>query len=150
MNRTQKRQQLVDNYLDFYRLAWVMLRDEQDAKDTVQEAIVRTLTHLGVSDVKAYCFRTVRNIAIDVLRRRLRHRSLDGIDTADNSETDARLMRVAQLRDNLPNDLRDLVVLHHNQGYTYQQLATLTGLSVSTVRRRITEAYDIIKKQLDD
>ena len=43
MNRAEIRQQLVDHYLDYYALAVAMLEDDDDARDTVQEALARTL-----------------------------------------------------------------------------------------------------------
>ena len=148
----EKRQQLVDHYLDFYALAISMLRNEDDAKDAVQEALVRTLVKRHVDNPVSYCFQTVRHVAIDTIRHRLRHQPLGSLDLPDDeTPSDADLIeRVLTLHNELPQVLQTLVVLHDQKGYTYDDLAALTGMSKMTVRRRLKEAHLTIKDRLND
>ena len=50
MKREAKRHVLVDHYLEFYNRAVAILNDEDDAKDAVQDALVKTLLAIGVRD----------------------------------------------------------------------------------------------------
>lgn len=153
MNRAEIRQQLVDHYLDFYALAVSMLRDDDDAKDAVQEALVRTMTCRHVDDAVAYCFQTLRRVAIDTLRHRLRHAPIGDRDIADSGEGESdgeMLERVMRLRNELPRVSKTLVVLHDQKGYTYDDIAALTGLSKMTVRRKLKEAHETMRQELED
>ena len=148
MKRAEKRQALVDHYIDFYSLALAMLRDEQDAQDAVQEGIVKTLVKLHVDNVVVYCRQAVRNAAIDIMRRRQKIRKLDGIDIAAETEHEELLRRVSDAKEDLPETSRALIELHDEEGYSFAKLAALTGLSVSSVRRRIDEAHIILRNKI--
>lgn len=47
MKTARKRHILEEHYLDFYSRAVDILNDEDDAKDAVQEAVVKTLVRVG-------------------------------------------------------------------------------------------------------
>lgn len=149
MKNTDKRRLLVSKYLDFFSLAMAILRDEDDARDAVQEALVKVLsTNKKVDNVLNYTFKAVRNSAIDILRHRTMFRPMD-VDMVDRwAEHEERLRNVARLREELPEALRSLVELHDEEDYTVAELSALSGLSVSTVRRRLDEAHEILKKRI--
>ena len=70
MNRAKKKQELIEHYLDFYNVALSMLRNEDDAKDVVQEALVRTLVKVGLRNPAGYCMVAVKHLSVDRLRHR--------------------------------------------------------------------------------
>lgn len=152
MKNAEKRQILVDNYVGFFSLAMAILRDEQEARDAVQEALVKVLSghSLIKRDVLSYTYQTVRHCAFDILRHRQRFVPLHE-DMADVSATHVeRLRLVARIRDELPETLRSLVELHDEEGYTLSELAALTGLSLATVRRRLDEAHVFLKRRIEN
>lgn len=138
--------------MGFFSLAMAMLRDEQDARDAVQEALVRVLTSSSVirRDWLAYTYKAVRHCAIDILRHRRMFVPLRD-DMADSYGVhEERLRQVARLRDELPEALRSLVELHDEEDYTLAELSAMTGLSVTTIRRRLDEAHKILKEQIEN
>lgn len=151
MDKAETRRLLVDHYLDFYELALGMLRDDEDARDAVQEALVRTMSRPLVRDPLAYCYQTVRRVAIDTIRHRARTVRLADQQLPDEGpSTDADLLEeVMRLRNELPRAMKTIVVLHDQKGYTYDDIAALTGLSKMTVRRRLREAHESIRKQIE-
>ncbi len=151
MKNAEKRRLLEVHYLDFFSLAMAMLRNVQDASDAVQDAMVQVLTTRSkIDDVKSYTFQSVRNAALAIMRHRQRMTSLTG-DLPDSEATHMeRLRQVGRLRDELPESMRALVELHDEEGYTFAELAPLTGLSVSSIRRRIDEAHEILKKRIEN
>ncbi len=160
MIKAEIRQLLVDHYLDFYTLAYSMLANSDDARDTVQEALTRTLAKGRIDDPMNYCYQTVRNVAIDTMRYRSRIVPLDENmdveqDEQDDTDSYARLLNLAaHLRDKLPSALRALVTLHYEKGIGYGELANLTGMSRMTIRRRLKEAqakmhYEL-KKEMEE
>ena len=86
MNRAETRQQLVDHYLDYYALAKSMLNDDDDARDAVQEALARTMAMPLLQKPVAYCFQTVRRVAVDTMRYRMRTRSIEEYELPDESD----------------------------------------------------------------
>ena len=46
--------------------------------------------------------------------------------------------------------MRALVELHDEEGYSMAELAALTGLSPSSVGRKIEEAHKILKKRIEE
>lgn len=149
MNRAEKRQLLVDHYVDFYALALSMLHNTDDAQDAVQEALVNTMTRPLVDDVVAYGYKAVRHAAIDIMRHRLRVTALDGYDPSVDPEQEALYRSLLRAHDALPEGLQKLVELHDISGYTYHELAMLTGLSPMTIRRRIAQAHNLMKQTIE-
>jgi len=150
MKNADKRSLLERNYLNFFALALAMLRDEDDARDAVQEALVRVLTTRHIKDVVSYTFQTVRSCSIDIMRHRARFVPLKDDVGYSVSLHEERLKRVAELREELPETIRALVELHDEEGYTLEELHLLTGLSVMSIRRRLNEAHTKLKNQLED
>lgn len=154
MNRAETRQQLVDHYLDYYALAKSMLNDDDDARDAVQEALARTMAMPLLQKPVAYCFQTVRRVAVDTMRYRMRTRSIEEYELPDESdEGDSYTMlleRVGMLREGMPSATKALLKLRYEKGLTYRELEKLTGLSMITIRRRLKEAKQIIKEKLEE
>ena len=154
MNRAETRQQLVDHYLDYYALAQAMLDDDDDARDVVQEALARTMAMPLLQKPVEYCYQTVRRVAVDMLRYRMRTQPLDeGELTYVSTEDDnyaALLERVRKVQEGLPTAMRALLRLRYEKELSYTELEKLTGLSVITIRRRLKEAKRMMKEQLEE
>ncbi len=150
MKSAEKRRLLEAHYLDFFGLAMAILRDADDARDAVQDAIVRVLTTRKIDDVKSYTFRCVHNAAIDIYRHRLRLVPLGNNISYQTDEHEERLREVARLRDELPEALKALVELHDEEDYTLEELSVMTNMPVMTVRRRLDEAHAILKKRMEE
>lgn len=145
---------MVDHYLDYYALAKSMLNDDDDARDAVQEALARTMAMPLLQKPVAYCFQTVRRVAVDTMRYRMRTRSIEEYELPDESdEGDSYAMlleRVGMLREGMPTATKALLKLRYEKGLTYSELEKLTGLSMITIRRRLKEAKQIIKEKLEE
>lgn len=154
MNRAETRQQLVDHYLDYYALAKAMLDDDDDARDAVQEALARTMAMPLLKKPVEYCYQTVRRVAVDMLRYRMRTRSIEEYELPDESAEGDRyamlLERVWLLREGMPSATKALLKLRYEKGLSYTELEKLTGLSAITIRRRLKEAKRMMKEQLEE
>lgn len=156
MNRAETRQQLVDHYLDYYALAKAMLDDDDDARDAVQEALARTLAMPLLQKPVAYCYQTVRRVAIDMVRYRRRtlalgDKELPEKETEEEENSYAWLLeRVGRLRDGMPSAIRALLKLRYEKGLSYMELEKVTGLSAITIRRRLKEAKRTMKEKIEE
>ncbi len=110
------------------------------AEDAVQEAFFRIL-RLGTrpDNLKAYVFRSVRNIAIDQLRRNARLVDLtqdfifDSSGPDENFEAKEFRETVARVLQLLSADERETIVQHLYAGLTFREIAELRGDPVGTV-----------------
>ena len=114
---------MVDHYLDYYALAKAMLDDDDDARDAVQEALARTMAMPLLKKPVEYCYQTVRRVAVDMLRYRMRTRSIEEYELPDESaEGDSYAMlleRVWLLREGMPSATKALLKLRYEKGLSY-------------------------------
>ena len=138
------------------RLAYLLTGDRELAEDLAQEAFVRVarrLTGLRNADsVRWYLRRTVVNLANSHLRRRRVERahmpalasSVAGVVTTD--VVTKQVVRDAIAR--LSARQRTVVVLRYYQDLTDQQIASVLGCPVGTVKSALHRAAAILRQNL--
>jgi len=132
-----------------YRRCLQLLRDEERAKDAMQEVFVRLLLHhdrLSGRYPSSLLFRISTNICLNLLRaQRIRSEVpgedvLAGIAGADDQEHRSVL---GDLVDRLfrreKGSTREIAVMLFVDGMTLKEAAREAGMSVSGVRKRIRE-----------
>ena len=167
--------QLVDEYKDkIYNYVARMLNDPYEAEDVTQEAFLRAYRSLprfrGASSFHTWLYRIASNLAIDVVRKRKRQEptfSLDEPLESDDGEyerelpdetggpedrTSTRETRVAVRRAimDLPEKLRDVMILYELQGETYEDIADILGVPLGTVKSRLFNARNRLKEALEE
>ena len=166
--------QLVDEYKDkIYNYVSRMLNDPYEAEDVTQEAFLRAYRSLsrfrGASSFHTWLYRIASNLAIDVVRKRKRQEptfSLDEPLESDDGEyereipdetgspedrTSTRETRVAVRRAimDLPDKLRDVMILYELQGETYEDIADILDVPLGTVKSRLFNARNRLKDSLE-
>ena len=66
----------------------------------------------------------------------------------ENAETTESARRVSAMVAELPEALRDVVVLHYTGGLTLRQTAAATGLPIGTVKSRLYQALEHLRKRM--
>ncbi len=134
-----------------------IVRDHSLADDVVQEALCRALRQdartLGtVTDIAAWLTSLVRREALNQLRSlsRARRRALTHAERAVRSAPPEALLStdVQRAIDRLPRRDREVLVLRHVCGLTFDQLAPATGLSRSAAASRYTAAITRLRTLL--
>lgn len=140
---------LEEHYLDFYNRAVSILNDEDDAKDAVQEAVVKTLVKVGVHDAVAYCYRITENECVNIIRHRCRTMQLDE-EVVNRAGDDHRLQQeLKEAREVLLPMEQRVFRLHHDEGYTITETAARAGVSPATVKRLLATAKEKIKYMME-
>lgn len=141
-----------------YNVAYRMLHDEDAAADAAQETFIsayHALASFRGGSFKAWLLRIVVNACYDQLRlaKRRPTSSLDDMlvdpDHSDVLAEDAEtpeeyalrqdLSRAIQIGlDTLPADQRAIVVLSDVQELSYEEIAQATGISLGTVKSRLS------------
>ena len=149
-----------------------MVRNREDALEIVQDAFLKAYQHLARFDDKyrfsTWIYSIASNAAIDHLRRkRLDTVSLDEPLRFDDSEVSrepegpARTAEeihegrelVASLEEaiaQLPPAYRELILLRHPGGRSYDEIAQMTKLPLGTVKNRIFRARARLRELMGD
>ena len=140
-----------------FALAYSYAGDREDARDLAQEIFVRLYESRGQwpsgDEFLPWLFRVARNRSVDYLRRRSVRRPAATVDEADIAElpdpapgaeaqaiaSDRRSLLLAALR-GLSAINREIVVLRDVHGLPIQQVASILGVPLGTVKSRASRA----------
>ena len=145
----------VDDYSDgVYRFILRNIRDKEKAHDVVQDSFEKLwIKHESITagKVKSYLFSTAYHTMIDMIRKDNRMGKL-GEDLYENlshenqySDLNEILHRAIK---NLPEDQRSVIILRDYEGYSYNEIAEITGLSESQVKVYIYRGRIFLKKYI--
>ena len=153
MNRSQYNK-CVELYADrVFRFALSSLRDEDKAKDVVQETFARIWEHVDTVEfdrAKSYLFTAAHRLMIDEIRRCQKMEPLDVTcvqESVGNTYSDIQEVLHNALS-TLPEVQRNVILLRDYEGYSYQEIGQITGLSESQVKVYIFRGRTALKKQL--
>ncbi|RLE29348.1 MAG: hypothetical protein DRJ61_14780 [Acidobacteria bacterium] len=146
-----------------------LVGDVELAKELTQEAFIRAWSALERYDptyrFSTWLFRIGHNLGIDHLRRRrlktvpiiredregaeievvLVDQAKDPLGHLKNSEL-AGVLR--QAIEGLRPEYRELVLLRHFGGLSYQEIADLEGMPLGTVKNKLFRAHSVLRKEL--
>ncbi|MCW5899580.1 MAG: RNA polymerase sigma factor [Flavobacteriales bacterium] len=145
----------VDAHADgIYRFALKHLRDEDRAKDVVQESFARLwvkVDQVEAAKVKSYLFTTAHHVMVDEVRKDGRSTRMeehhDNLRTVSQSQPDLKEVLDAALA-TLPPIQRSVVLLRDLEGYTYEEIAELTGLNLPQVKVYIYRGRTALKEYI--
>ncbi len=145
-----------------YQTAFYMLRNEQDALDATQEALIRIFKKINTYQEKAlfktWVQKVVTNICIDYYRRNkptvsieqheLTFTAVDDVESQMMREYTSEQIHVAI--DQLPDQYRAIIVLRYMQDFSYQEIADSMNLPLNTVKSYIYRAKQLLQVALQD
>lgn len=154
---------LVDRHYDAcLRFASFRLNDGLDAEDVVQETFVRAYTALpryrDQDRFKAWLFRILVNRCRTAGRRRRRRRttSTDELEgstfLALPADDEATLWRseIERALDTLPVEQREAFLLKFVEGWSYEEMAAMTGVGLSALKMRVSRARERLTQKLEE
>jgi RNA polymerase sigma-70 factor (ECF subfamily) len=142
-----------------YYTAFGMVGNKEDALDMVQEAFIKAYRNLGKYDpnyrFSTWYFRILTNTCISFLRKKREIPSGSGQDVREKHRVSnpaslcdphralerkeaARWIRSALAK--LKLHLREVVILKDIQGFSYAEIAEITGVPIGTVMSRLHAA----------
>ena len=157
---------LVERYKHrLFRLALSVVRNDADADDVVQDALIKAYHGLAgfrrASKVYTWLYRIVMNQAIDYVRRRpdASIESTDEMlrevpdsrhgDRPDSSALNEELTgRIFTAIDGLPEKQRRVILLREVEGMSYRDIADTVGCSEGTVMSRLYYARERVREEL--
>jgi RNA polymerase sigma-70 factor (ECF subfamily) len=152
---TEEYNKCVDDYSDgVYRFVLHNIRDEDKAKDIVQDSFIKMWEKVGDVDYKkarSYIFTTAYHTMIDTIRRDKKLTSFEDIEYNQSSGSKEYLGLKEIVRDavnKLPEIQRSVVLLRDYEGYSYEEIGEITGLTESQVKVYIYRARVFLKEYI--
>src|SRR5579884_672509 len=124
--------------------------DRDMSEDLAQETFFRVLKHRDTFDPRRpfspWLYQIARNLHMDQMRKRKFESIPEGHDPVSMQDTDEKLGRqqeISLLRralDRLPLEKREVLILSRFQDMKYEEIATVLGCEVGTVKTRVFRA----------
>ena len=144
------------HYSAMYRLAMLILRDDNVSRDIVHD-VFETLLVSGRSDVSAgYLLIAVRNRCLKHIRSLSAQDRLKAIYSVDENEIEDEDWpddeTIALIQSTVSKDLSDacrrVVALRFTDGKSYQEITELLGISKVTVYKHLRHAIGVLREKL--
>ncbi len=162
-----------------FAIALALVRDENDARELVQDAFLRVYkgihTFQGTSSFFTWLYRIITNLSIDLIRkpghknsgvdaagaeRRLEEENedavfpflsrVDGSDPADVVRRREIGARLQEALEALPSYHRGVIVMREVEGLSYEEMAQAMGVSKGTIMSRLFHARQKLQRALID
>jgi len=154
-----------------YKFAYSLCGNHDDAADIAGQVFLRVFENLhsfrNESSFTSWLFRIVRNVYVDTCIRapHRAHLSLDDgfevdgetmlHEVPDTAPTPEQHCLERERRDmlrkaisHLPRYQRRMVQMYHTEGRSYEEIASETGLSLGTVKSRLSRARHMLRERL--
>ena len=145
--------QSVETYSDnLYRFILKNIKDEEKAKDIVQDTYLKFWEKKdNVKKIKSYLFTTAYHTLIDVTRKEKKRGSFDEVNEesySSKSEYSDLQEILHEAIDKLPKDQKAVILLRDYEGYAYDEIADITGMTEAQVKVYIFRGRKYLKNYL--
>ena len=149
-------------YESLCHYAYTLLRDRDEAEDTVQAMFVKLWelrSELEIKQtVRAYLFRAVYNQCMNQREHRVvmkKHEDYQQYSSAGNAQLPEVFVheleeKVRQAVDGLPPQCRTIFMMSRYEELHHNEIAERLTLSVNTVQNQVCKALKILREQLRD
>jgi RNA polymerase sigma-70 factor (ECF subfamily) len=130
------------------------IQDTEEAKDIVQETYARLWSRIddvSAEKVKSYLFSTVYHLMIDMIRKE-KHKTDYMQNMQENASHHHSYSDLAEILhsaiNKLPEIQRSVILLRDYEGYSYDEIAEITGLNPSQVKVYIFRGRMYLKQYI--
>lgn len=151
--------QLINtNRAKLYKVAIAILKNDDDACDAIQEALLSSYKNLDSLKNKNYFLTWLTRILInkcyEIINKNKRNNNITEFTTENDLkyyDTYKIESRVESTLNKIDSDLREIVILYYYNQYTVQEIADILGIHLGTVKSRLFRARkqigEIIKEE---
>jgi len=156
--------QIVINNAEYLKpFAVTLTRDNETAKDLLQETMFRALANRekynAGTNIKAWLYTIMRNIFINDYRRKAKQNTIldnsinefllnsNQLSVTNAAESNLKMKEIQQAVYQLPDIFRNPFMLYFD-GYKYNEIAGMLKEPLGTIKSRIHFARKLLKEQL--
>ena len=140
-----------DHYPKLFRIAAKMLQDPEGAKDVVQDVFTAYYFAMNnekvIRDTKNWLVRSTINKGIDYKRKTARTVTMESTlpETNESPQDEASdiLNAIAHL-----NEKEQTLVVLYSEGYSYKEIAEMTGRNLPSIGKTLSRILDKLKKSM--
>lgn len=150
-----KFEQLVREAQDtMYRVSMSMLKNEHDACDCVQNAILKAYENLHKLRVEEYFKTWLIRILINECKYTLKNKDrAEAINNAELPEISSRdnpylSVEIGDAIDSLPEKIRLVVIMFYVEDYTIKEIKRVLNIPEGTVKSRLNKGRVLLKESL--
>ncbi len=151
-------------YRAMYNTALRIVKDQAEAEDVMQESFMNAFTKLdsyrGEVTFGAWLKKIVVNKSLVYYRNRKKKNEVsldstlykvgdDDVPEADHGDTEQLAQKVLKTMESLKENYRVSLTLHLIEGYDYEEICGLMGISYANCRTMISRAKESLRKKLD-
>lgn len=149
------KQKILPMETAMHRMARHMTGNEQDARDTVQDAMVALWQGRGdlgkVVNLEAYCIEITKRKSIDLMRKRHPNVALDQAPPlATDDPPDDPIELVLSKLDNLPDMQRRAIRMKYLEGRDNREIEQRLHLSPDNLRAHLSRGYKKLRELIND
>ncbi len=158
-----------ENQENVYRIVFSVVNHEQDAQDLAQEVFIKIYMSIssfrGNAALSTWIYKIAYNTAVDYCKKLNRRPAVRSIDSDDDPEiiylrsarsadpqdrfSEAEIRRdIAEALAMLPDEQRQMVMLKDVYGFSYEQIALMTGIKAGTLKSRLSRGRSGVKNIL--
>ena len=147
-----------EHYQAMFRLAVMLLHDEEDSRDVVHDIFAKMLEgeiRFDEEKSKAFLLSCVRNSCLNQMRSRSRkeqamlHYLIDGEDLHEEYEAE-----ITALQDGIkrltPPISQEILLLHYREGLTFKAIAQRLDVSEKTIYKHLRNAINQLRLTLHE
>lgn len=148
-------------YDDIYRFCYFLTGNREESYDLAQETFLRFIKyvdHYKYKNLKGYLLTIARNICMDYLRSQSNQRSIipmsetfyeEPVSKDEISDLVQKQYIVTELL-KLPEIQRETLILYYYDGLKIREIASITGVGISTVKSRLKQGTEKLKLRLKE
>jgi len=156
-------QVVINNAAYLKPFAVTLTRDNETAKDLLQETMLRALANRekynAGTNIKAWLYTIMRNIFINDYRRKAKQNTIldnsinefllnsNQLSVVNAAESNLKMKEIQQAVYELPEIFKNPFMLYFD-GYKYNEIAALLKEPLGTIKSRIHFARKLLKEQL--
>ena len=134
-------------------VAYAIVGNQMDAEDVLQDVMILLCryapSYQANTSPRAYVMSITRHRAIDLLRKRKNDLSTDEMGDVPTREDGLAAVEVLELLRTLPEEERQIVMLHLYAGLPHRQVADILELTPSATEKKYQRALKKLKKQYE-
>jgi len=151
-------------YDDIYRFCCYLTGQREDAYDLAQETFLRFIKyvdHYRYRNLKGYLLTIARNVCMDYLRRGKDEILTETPEEAGEYQASKEMVRdeisalverqfFLEKLQKLPQVQREALILYYYSGMKIREIAVMAGVSGSTVKSRLKQGIEKLKKDMEE
>jgi RNA polymerase sigma factor (sigma-70 family) len=154
--------ELVSRYKRLiYSVAYKFSRDSEEVDDMAQDAFIKIYKSLSRYNSQykfsTWCVKVATNICLDHVRRNkiksVSFEEMEGIKAGGNSPEEHYLRKeksqmLKEAINGLPEIYREPIIMYHQKGMSYKEIAESLGKPMSIIKNRIFRARRTLRESL--